>query len=158
MNQEKANKIYRINGLYQECESVYHQVALHFHMSDSSLKILYTIYVNYGKCLLYDIYSASGISKQTVNSAIRKLEKEELIYLENFNKKSKIVNFTEKGSEYAQKTVAPLFKAECNAFEDWSERDFKLYLLLIEKHNVSLRKQIDQLCQEEQNESNNTIK
>ena len=87
----------------------------------------------------------SGISKQTINSAIRKLEIEEIVYLEKHNGKSKIVCLTEKGKPYANRTAAKLYEAECSAFRDWSEEEIDFYLHLIEKHNSSLRNQIEKL-------------
>ena len=114
-------------------------------VSDSVLFILYMIYINGEKCLLYDIYKLSGISKQTINSAIRKLEKEEIVYLEKYNGKTKMVCLTEKGKSYASQTAAKLLEAEYNAFRDWSEEEIDVYLRLIEKHNTSLRKQIKNL-------------
>ena len=47
-------------------------------------------------CLLQDICFYTGISKQTVNSALRKLEVEEILYLEPYNAKSKKVFLTSK--------------------------------------------------------------
>lgn len=137
--------IYRINCLTEEVDSLYHQAALRLGVSDSVLLILYMIYVNGEKCLLYDIYKSSGISKQTINSAIRKLEKEEVVYLEKHTGKTKMVCLTEKGKSYADQTAAKLFEAEYNAFCDWSEEEIDVYLRLIEKHNTSLRKQIQYL-------------
>lgn len=39
--------------------------------------------------LLSDIYKKSGISKQTVNSAIRSLEADGILYLEQYNGRAK---------------------------------------------------------------------
>ena len=137
--------VYRINCLTEDVDSLYHQAALKLGVSDSVLLILYMLYVNGEKCLLYDIYKMSGISKQTINSAIRKLEKEEIVYLEKHDKKTKMVYLTEKGKSFANQTAARLFEAEYNAFCDWSKEEMDVYLRLIEKHNASLRKQIIKL-------------
>lgn len=50
-------------------------------LADSVMRILYAIYDNGDGCLLHTICQQSGISKQTVNSAIRKLEEEGILYL-----------------------------------------------------------------------------
>lgn len=44
--------------------------------------VLYTIYDGGEECLLRDIYQKLGISKQAVNSAIRVLEADGILYLE----------------------------------------------------------------------------
>ena len=145
MNDELYEKIFRINCLTEDIDSLYHQAAVKLGVSDSVLFVLYMVYTNGEKCLLYDIYKLSGICKQTINSAIRKLENEDIVYLEKQKGKAKIVCLTDKGKAYTKQNAAKLFEAECNAFSDWSEEEMKLYLSLIEKHNASMRKQVQNL-------------
>lgn len=136
-------KIYRINCLTEETDAIYHQAAVKFGMSDSALWIFYMLYTNNGKCKLNDIYRTSGISKQTVHSAIRKLETEGKIHLENYDKKSKIVCLTPEGEIYAEKTAGKLYEAECNTFQVWTEEEVDRYLEMTERYNRSLKQQID---------------
>ncbi len=145
MSEKHHEEIHRINCLTEEIDSLYHQAALKLGVSDSVLFVLYMLYISGEKCLLYDIYKSSGISKQTINSAVRKLESENIIYLEKHNGKSKMVCLTEKGRTYTLKTAARLAEAECRAFGDWSEEEINRYLQLIEKHDASLRRQIEKL-------------
>jgi predicted transcriptional regulator len=66
---------------------------------------VYTI-CNFGEsCLLTDICHLTGLSKQTVNSALRKLEKEGTIHLESVIAKSKRVCLTESGKALSKKTA-----------------------------------------------------
>lgn len=95
--------------------------------------------------MLYDICNESGISKQTINSAIRKLESDEILYLEQDKGKTKRVCLTEKGKVYVTQTAARLVEAECNAFSDWTEEEVNLYLRLIEKYNASFRVEIEKM-------------
>ncbi len=139
------DRIYQINCLTEEVDSLYHQAAVKLGVSDSVLFILYMLYVNREKCLLYDIYKLSGISKQTINSAIRKLEQEDIVYLQKHNGKSKLVCLTETGKNYAKQTAGKLLDAECKAFGSWSREELDLYLQLIKKHNAELQKQIENL-------------
>lgn len=143
--QELFDSICKINCLNEEIESLYHQASVKLGVSDSVSFVLYMTYINKGKCLLYDIYKSSGISKQTINSAIRKLENEDIIYLEKYNGKSKIVCLTEKGKEYANQTAKKLYEAEFSAFKDWDEKEIELYLKLMENHRNSFKKQIEKL-------------
>lgn len=145
MKEELYEKICKINCLLEDADSLYHQAALKLGVSDSAMLVLYMLYTNGGECRLYDIYKLSGICKQTINSAVRKLEKEELIWLEKQDRKSKKVCFTEKGKAYAEQTAARLFQAEYNAFREWKEEEIDLYLKLIEKYNISLRREIKKL-------------
>ncbi|MDD7738880.1 MAG: MarR family transcriptional regulator [Fusicatenibacter sp.] len=137
--------IHRINCLTEDIDSQYHQAAVKLGVSDSVLFVLYMVYTNGEKCLLCDIYKSSGISKQTINSAIRKLEKDQIVYLDKTGGKEKVVCLTEQGKLYAKQTAAKVFEAECNVFGGWNEEEMKQYLSLIEKFDVSLREQIQKL-------------
>ena len=137
--------IAQINCLTEEVDSLYHQAAVRLGLSDSGSFVLYMLHTHGGSCLLYDIYKLSGISKQTINSAIRKLEQEELVYLEKYKGKTKLVCLTKAGKAYADQTVARLFEAERAAFLQWSEEELQMYLALIRKHDATLREQIELL-------------
>ena len=145
MSHPLHDPVFRINCLMEDIDSLYHQAAFKLGVSDSVLFILYMVHTHGGTCLLHDIYRLSGISKQTINSAIRKLEHEGIVYLEKHNGKEKMVCLTEKGQSYANQTAAKLLESEYHAFYDWSEEEIGTYLRLIEKHSLSLRKQIEAL-------------
>lgn len=66
----------RFNYLTTEIDAAYHEAALKLGLSDSAMLILYAICNSGDECPLSDIPHLSGISKQTVNSALRKLEHE----------------------------------------------------------------------------------
>lgn len=143
MNKNYREKVHKINCLTNDLNALYHRAALKFGLSDSEMFILYMIIDKNDCCLLHDICFESGISKQTVNSAVRKLEGKGLIYLEKYKGKNKQVFLTKKGKDYCENTVVRLFKAECAAFDDWNEEETKYYVELMEKYNKSFKKQID---------------
>ena len=61
----------RFNYLLSETDAAYHEAALRLGMSDSTMQVLYAICNNGDSCPLSEICSQSGISKQTINSALR---------------------------------------------------------------------------------------
>lgn len=65
--------------------------------------------------------------------------------MEKYNGKSKKVILTEKGKEYVDRTVARLYQAEANAFNNWSEEEVKAYIGLMEKYTESFQQQIEKL-------------
>lgn len=89
MNSSHVNEIHRINYLTSEMESLYHQASLKLGITDSVSIVLYTIYDAGDGCLLSDVYKKSGIRKQTVNSAIRGLEAEQILYLQQYTGRAK---------------------------------------------------------------------
>ena len=139
------DKVRRINCLSNDMEAIYHQAAVRLGLSDSALLILYMIHEQGDKCLPSDICKRTGISKQTVNSALRKLEAEDILYMQQHNGRTKQICLTQKGREYLSRTAARLFDAECSAFCEWTEEEIDQYLRLMEKYNAALRQQIEKM-------------
>lgn len=69
------------------------------------------------------IYQESGSSKQTVNSAIRRLEGEDIFDLTHFKGKSKQEFPAENGKRFAIETVARIYEAESRAFVSRTEEE-----------------------------------
>lgn len=145
MRKSTFEKLHRINYLGAEMDALYHQACHRLGISDSAMRALYTVYDNGGTCLLSDIYKQSGISKQTVNSAMRKLERDEILYLEQEDGRGKRVHLTEKGKSYMEKTAARLYEAECEVFSGWSDQEIDMYIHFMEKFNDMFRSQIDKI-------------
>lgn len=145
MSRNLFDKIHQINNLVAETDAIYHQASVKLGISDSSMHVLYAIYDNGQSCLLSHIYKSTGISKQTVNSALRKLEDENIIYLEKYKGKSKVVRLTQKGEQYISKTAGVLYDAEQRAIESWSDDEINTHIMLLEKYAKSLGEQISKL-------------
>ena len=140
-----VSEIKRINYLTNELDALYHKSALKLGIADSVCIVLYTIYDSGNECLLTEIYKQSGISKQTVNSAIRGLEADGILYLQHHTGRSKKVILTDKGKEYVQRTSARLQQAEMDAFDTWTEEEISTYIRLMEKYAECFRLQIEKL-------------
>ncbi len=145
MDKKICNRIHRINYLNAELNALYHNASLKLGLTDSASTVLYTIYDNGENCLLSEIYKQSGISKQTVNSAIRKLEKEGVIFLERHSGRAKKVVLTDLGKDYVQNTAARLFNAEAAAFSTWTEDEINAHIGFMEKYIDSFREQVKKL-------------
>lgn len=144
MKADCGEMMYRINCLAREPDSV-HQAALKTGMSDSVMFMMYIVYQGGGRCPLHDIRKNTGISKQTLNSALRKPEKDGIIFLEQSGGKTKTVCFTVKGRDYAANTVGRLFDAECNMFMHWTQEEIDSYMHLTAKYNSDLKRQTEAL-------------
>lgn len=139
MNCSTSREIRRYNYLIGEINAVYHEMALKLGVSDSVMAILYTICDRGDCCLLQEICRCSGLSKQTINSAIRKLEREGVAYLEPAGGKNKNVCLTEKGKQLAGQTAAQIIDAENEVFASWPEEDVNRYLALTERFLENVR-------------------
>jgi DNA-binding MarR family transcriptional regulator len=144
-NDEFDEVMYRINCLASDLDNLYHQAALKLRLSDSVLLVLYVLCENNGRCPLSDIRRETSMSKQTINSSIRKLEAENIIHLESDGGRAKQVCLTENGREYATQTVERLRRAERAVLSEWSSEDIKSYLALAGKYNDDFRRQIEKM-------------
>lgn len=138
-------KIHQLNYFVAEIDALYHNAALRIGLSDSAMKVLYTICDNGGSCKLSEICKQSCLSKQTVNSALRKLEADNVLYLELQDGKSKKVCLTEYGKTYASKTVYRLISSERDAYSSWTEHEINTHLHLMAKYAETFRQQIEKL-------------
>lgn len=145
MNQKRWSEIHRINYLLSEMEACYHHASLKLGISDSVSLVLYTIYDTGEDCLLSDIYKKTGISKQTIHSAIRTLEASGMLYLEQHTGRTKKVVLTDQGKDYLQKTAAKIYAAEVQALDAWTDEEVDTYLRLLEKYADCFRQQVELL-------------
>ncbi len=139
MNHPISKEMKRYNHLLGELEATYHEISLKLGLSDSALKILYTICNEGDRCPLSLICRRSGLSKQTVNSALRKLEAEGILYLEKSGPRSKMACLTETGKDLSERTALRLLHTENTIFSSWPRQDVEKYLELTENFLTALR-------------------
>lgn len=132
----------RFDHLTNEIEAAYHEAALKFGFSDTALVILYTICSFGDDCLLSEINKLSGISRQTINSALRRLEADEIVFLETYDGKKKKVCLTDKGKKVAAGTALRLIRIENEIFASWTQEEQDLYLELTQRYLEAFREKI----------------
>lgn len=142
MRNLQAREYVHISG---EIDSIYHEVALKFGISDSVLNILYVLCEKGNQCLQSDIFRLTGMSRQTINTAIRKLEKDEIVYLEQGTGRNTIVCLTEKGKVFCSKNIASLLEIEDKIWNDWTEEERNQYLTLMQKYRDTLKQYIQEI-------------
>ena len=98
----------RFNHLMGELDAVYHCMSLKLGVTDSEMSILYTVCDVGEPCPIREICRRCGLSKQTVNSALRKLEEQKSIRLETCGFKSKSIVLTDSGRKLADEFIAAL--------------------------------------------------
>lgn len=149
MSTESSGSLKRLNYLLGEIDGAYHEVARKLGVSDSVSKILYSICdTDSGeRCPLHEICRQIGLSKQTVNSALRGLEREGLVYLRAVDGKAKEVCLTEAGKVFAEKTARQVIQMENDILEDWTTEELEFYLKLTERYLAQLAQKAEQLPQ-----------
>ena len=129
----------RFNNLIGEMDGVYHEASLKLGLSDSAMRVLYAVCNAGDRCPLRTVCCQSALSKQTVNSAIRKLEEEGVVYLEPAGGRSKDVCLTELGRETVRRKVLPLMKIENEIYASWTREELQSYLELTERFLTALK-------------------
>ncbi len=143
MNQP-GDDLRKYNYMLSEINALYHEAAFRAGVSDSVHCILYVLCTENYRCLQSEIYKQSGISRQTINSAIRRLERDGMVYLEQGKGRNTIVCLTDQGIDLAAKTVHPLFQIENEIFEEWSPKEVEGYLKLTEKYRDALKEKLNE--------------
>lgn len=140
-----SKELKRYNHLLSETESAYHEAATRLGLPDSSMIVLYALCNAGTSCPLRDICRNAGVSKQTINSALRRLQADGIIYLENADGKNKTVCLTEEGQKLAGRTAAKIIAIENDIFASWTKEDVKQYLTLTERYLQDFREHLRHL-------------
>ena len=132
-----------LNLLTSELDKAYHEAALKLGLSDSVMLILYTLCWCEGECLLGDLTSSA--SKQTINSALRKLEADGIVRLETFRGRKKKVRLTDKGEQYVKDTVYPIIRIENEISDSWSEEEKNTDIELTRRYLEAFREKLKEV-------------
>ena len=114
-------------------------------LSDSAFDILYSIVDLGDGCSQSDICKYSCLSKQTVNSSIKKMVS--LNYLTFKPGKGRVMQIflTDKGRQLLDEKICPIIKKENEAFLCMTDEECRLMLELYEKYNNALKNKFKEL-------------
>ena len=129
----------RFNNLLGEIDAAYHEANQRLGLTDSAMQVLYVLCNDGGESLLSRICRISGASKQTINSALRGLEKEYYIRLETLPGRRRKVCLTQRGRELAQGTALRLIGVENAVFGGWTTEERETYLALTQRYLTDFR-------------------
>ena len=133
----------RFNLLQSKLDAIYHEAALKLGLSDSAMLILYTLCWCDGECMLGDITSVAN--KQTINSALRKLEADDIVRSETFAGRKKKLRLTDKGRAFVKDTVFLLIEVENEIFDLWSEEEKNIYLALTQRYLTTFKEKMKKI-------------
>lgn len=136
--------INRLNDMISEMNTLYHTIAQRQGLSDSAMDILYCVAQLGEGCPLSQVYKRNGGSRQTVNSALRRLEQEGVLFLQAAGGKSKSIWMTEKGRLLLANKVLPVMQMENDILASWQPAEVEEYLRLSEQYMTQLRERVQQ--------------
>ncbi len=142
---EHNGKVKEFNGLNREIEGLYHVVSRKVGLSDGAFTVLYNIWDMGEGCLQKDICSAACVSKQTIHSVVKKLEKEGILYLKPGKGREMRIFLTEGGRDLVKEKIAPVAAMEEDAFGQLTEEEWRQHLQGMRKYLEYFRMKVKEL-------------
>lgn len=131
---QQYEEVQEYNRMYKELDDLYHEIALGIGMSDGEFSALYAISSLGDGCLQRDICREVYVSKQTINSAVRKLEKNGILYLEEKRGRDKKIFLTEEGKDLVAAKIIPVVEMENAVFAEMEPDERTELLRLSQKY------------------------
>lgn len=144
-----------VNQAYKEMDEIYHNYAKIHDLSNTAFLVLYALWERGAPYPQHELCEDWSYPVQTINSAIKVLERQGLVglvFVEG-SRKNKAVQFTPVGYELARDIIEPFIQAEQNSFLGLSEQEREMLLSTIKKHISIFRNEVNLLLSREQKES-----
>ena len=125
MSIEIGHKLKQLIVMLSELDSVYQSLLKANSVSDSEYIVMLYIQELGEGCSQKDIADNSLISKKTVNSTIKKFEKDGYIELVAAKYPHMKIFLTDKGREFFQNSIMPIIELENDVLENMTENEFE---------------------------------
>ena len=134
----------KFNRTHKKMNGIYHNYAKKVGLSDAAFWLLYSLYEHGYPCTQKDLCEAWFYAPQTINTALKSLEKKGFVTLELLPKsrKNKQILFTETGKALVEEKISPLVQAEERSFERLDEQERMQLLSITQKHIMLLEEEI----------------
>lgn len=142
MNYTQSRELKENNRIYREMESIYHEICVKAGISDTDFIVLYSIVEFEDGCCQRKIAKQYSISRQTVNSSVKKLVQNGCVVLESGKGHDKQIVLTEKGKAMAKQKIIPVMEAEAGVFMHMTEEERKKLLRLNAKYMEIFRQKV----------------
>lgn len=135
------------NRAHKRMNVLYHNYAKKVGISDAALWLLYSLYEKGEPCTQTELCEVWFFAPQTINSALKSLEKQGLITLDLVpnSRKNKQFFFTEAGERFVKEKIAPLVQAEEQSFLRLEERERDELLAITQQHINLLEEEINRI-------------
>ncbi len=133
-------KLLEYNSIIKENDKLYHEAAKTFGLSDCAFWILYVLRESDAELTQSEICCTIYQPKQTVNSALKKLETNGYIELKQINNhRNKQIHLTQKGIKLASITVDRVMHIEQKSFSELENEEKEIFLKLFKKYTNILK-------------------
>ena len=145
------NLLEQMNRQFNESNALYHDLAVHYGISDTMFWVLYALYNNSEPQTQNRLCMDWNLPKQTLNSAVASMVKRGLLELEPApgRHSGKLLHLTPAGRDFAQKTIVPICQAEQQALEQLGIQEAEHYIQVGQEHLNALRTEFNKILQQE---------
>lgn len=143
---EARRKIDEINYEFNRANTLYSQWAQKQNLNLYTLLVYYMLH-SYGSLSQKQVSDSLKMPKQTVNHVIKAMSNDGHISLvtDDSDKRSKKIEFTDKGIAYATELLTPLITIEEKVFERLGEGRFQLIIEATKAYGDILQEEMDKL-------------
>ena len=127
------------NRISREITEVYYNISSNLGISDSTFIILYALVELGDGCRQADIVKAYCVNKQTINSSVKKLQKEGHIELRASKGLDRNIYITQKGKKLIEEKIYPIFELENSVINEFSKEEQIMLALLTKKYLEKLK-------------------
>ena len=140
-NKNNRKKLYEYNNVLKSIDDCYRNIAKRYGFSEAAFWTLYTLRMEPGNITQSDVCTVLYQPKQTVNSALKKLESEGYITLTPAGAHTKNISLTKSGTKLCEQTVDKVIEAECAALGNMTDEESENMTALMKLYSVLLKSQ-----------------
>ena len=129
------------NNVLKSIDDCYRNIAKRYGFSEAAFWTLYTLRMEPGNITQSDVCTVLYQPKQTVNSALKKLESEGYITLTPAGAHTKNISLTKSGTKLCEQTVDKVIEAECAALGNMTDDESENMTALMKLYSVLLKNQ-----------------
>lgn len=145
------NRLLEYNRIIKENEDIYRGLAKRMGLSECSFWILYILRTEYTAPVQREICAHLHEPKQSINSALKKMEADGYIELVcGDDRRSKQILLTPRGTAVCENTIDRVVQAECSAFGALLDEEQETFLHLFHKLTDLLKEQMEEITQRKQ--------
>lgn len=109
-------------------KNAYHEAAVKMQMSDSEMDILYILYSYPEGCNQSILYKQSSLTRSTVNTALKKMERNGVLSILPGEGRNTRVVATDNGRKLIENTVCRVIAIENEIYDSWSQEEQELFM------------------------------
>lgn len=149
-----STRLFALNEAWKENANIYRQMAKQMNLTDMAMWALYTLRVEPGEMTQSRMSEFLHEPKQTINSALKKMEADGLITLQSgSNRRTKTIQLTAAGEALARETADRVAETEQQALAQFSEEEADQLFSLLRRLNALMIDIFPQTVRNQEEES-----